>query len=127
MRYYDFGGKQSITINIQDDNKLPAKRSIGFTKIQKPQNFGYIDELFVNGIQVNQNCNNGCVLFLLPQGELQIVAKNVWGGVASTTVPKEPEPIIREAKEPDYPLFITVAFFALIVYLIYKRFIKGKI
>jgi len=127
MRYYDFGGKQTMTINIQDDNKLTVTRDIGFTKIQKPENFGYIDVLFVNDKPVNQNCRNGCVLFLLPPGELEIVAKNVWSGVASATVPKEPEPVIKEPKEPDYEFMITVAFFALIGYMIYKRFIKGKI
>ena len=127
MRYYEFGGKDNITINIQKDNELSAKRKIGFTTIQKPQNFGYIESLFVNDTPIKQDCSTGCVLYLLPPGELQIVAKNVWGGEAHTTLPKEPEPVIIQPKEPDYSLFITCGFFALIGYMIYYRFIKGKI
>ena len=127
MRYYEFGGAQNMTINIQDDNKLTVKREIGFTTIQKPINFGYIDSLSVNDTPINQNCDNGCVLFLLPLGELEIVAENVWGGKAYATVPKEPELVIKESKEPDYTFMITMAFFALIGYMIYKRFIKGRI
>ena len=127
MRYYEFGGKQTMTINIQDDNELSAKRKIGFTTIKKPQNFGYIESLSVNDTPIKQDCSNGCVLYLLPPGELQIVAKNVWGGEAHATLPKEPEPVIIQPKEPDYLFFITVGFFALIGYMIYQRFIKGKI
>lgn len=126
MRYYEFGGSQNMTINIQDDNKLHAERKIGFTIITPPENFGYIESLFVNGEPVHQYCKSGCTLFLLPPDILDIVAENIWGGKAYAILPEEPQRIIKKANEPNYWLIIGILVAVFVGYNIH-RLIKKKI
>lgn len=125
--YYKFGGNQTMTINTQNDNIIEVDRSIGFTKIKSIKNFGYIEKLYVNDKLVERSCKNGCTLFMLQPTELTVVAENIWGGTAYGVIPKEPQPIIYEFKEPNYEIITGMIIIGVISLAVYRLFIRGKI
>jgi len=121
-RYYTFGGKQEININVQKDNKLPIHRSLGKIEVYSPSNFGDISELLVDGTSVKQKCERGCVLLFQPEKELIITAKNMWNGEASVISPKFIIPVPPQSEEPNYKLIVVIIVVLVAAWLIYKKF-----
>ena len=120
-RYFSFGGKQTMIINVQTDNVLDANRSLGKIIINPPRNFGLIESIQVDNNIIKQPCQRGCILLFQPEKELTVSVYNKWGGVASVELEKIVRPITPTSTQPDYMVILAISMILVLIWVCYKK------
>jgi len=120
-RYYQFGGVQSIIINTQTDNILQADRDKNKIVIYPPENFGVISMVYIDDIQIQQECQSGCVILHPPEDEIILSVHNKWEGIALVVLPEIIIPEIPISDEPNYMVVLAVVILLLLIYIGYKK------
>ena len=80
--YVDYGEDHKIVVNVAQDNSLEISRYDGIVNITPPEHFGDITALYINDIQVDIQCNDGCSINTPSNDMISITAENDWGGKA---------------------------------------------
>lgn len=126
-QYYAFGGSEDIEINAGRDNVLEVRRSAGGTSavVVKPDNFGAITTLSINGLPTPYKCATGCVLSGLHRTlALNITAYNEWGGEAHAFVNATVQEARPVAEDPDWRVFAAAAAVLLLAWYVLRKYFK---
>jgi len=145
--WYEFSINYDYTLNMADDNTLDIKRDPANPRIlfyKYNENFGTVISLSINGIVIIGDAlpdcfgvkSTGSCTILVPESqylaELYIESQNMWGGIASVTLPEitQLEPVIPDPldaifglKVYDWILVLIVLMIMLVLgYKVFKRF-----